>query len=515
VTSITSTTKILIFIVAYNAEEFISSVLTRIPPKLWQDTNIQMECLIIDDSSKDHTFEVALDYARQHPDLKLTVLYNPINQGYGGNQKLGYQYAIQHGFDIVILLHGDGQYAPELLGEMIDPIRKGDADVVLGSRMLNKQAALEGGMPIYKWIGNQALTTIQNGLLGSKLAEFHTGYRAYRVSSLASVPFTFNSNYFDFDTDILIQMMNTQKRIQEITVPTFYGDEISHVNSWRYGILILWTTLVSRLIRVGLYYHPKFDYEQENTHYTEKFGYLSSHQFAIDHITEGSTVLDIGCGPGFMARKLAEKQVKTISLDLYIQEQTRQASHYSIEADLQQYEFHDPYFSSENGQQIKTILLLDILEHLKSPELVLSRIRSRFGGNRPEVIITTANIAFLPVRMSLLLGQFNYGKKGILDLDHARLFTFRSMRRILEITGYEIVEERGIPVPFPLVFKNQGIINVLTLINQFFIWIARGVFSYQIALRVRPYPTLDYLLQSAEIASQKRKSEWETLDKKQ
>jgi glycosyltransferase involved in cell wall biosynthesis len=124
------------------------------------------------------------------------VLYNPVNQGYGGNQKIGYHYAIENGFDFVALLHGDGQYAPEMLGALTEPLRQGEADAVFGSRMLVRGDALKGGMPLYKFLGNRILTSVQNRLLGTKLSEFHSGYRVYRVSAIKALPFDRNSNVF-------------------------------------------------------------------------------------------------------------------------------------------------------------------------------------------------------------------------------------------------------------------------------------------------------------------------------
>ncbi|MBC8077399.1 MAG: glycosyltransferase family 2 protein, partial [Chloroflexales bacterium] len=293
--------RILIYIVCYNAEQFIDAVLNRIPDALWQNPLYSAEVLISDDQSSDQTFYKARDYAQRHGDLPITVLYQATNQGYGGNQKLGYHYAIERGFDAVVLLHGDGQYAPELLPEMIAPLVQGEADVVLGSRMLNKGDALKGRMPLYKWIGNQILTGVQNRILGSQLAEFHTGYRAYSTAALAAVPFMENSNYFDFDTDILIQMLDTGQRIREIPIPTFYGNEISRVDGLKYGGLIVRTSLVSRLMRFGIFYHPKFDYERGDDPYRPKLGYPSSHTFALARVRPGATVLDVA-SPGFMAR---------------------------------------------------------------------------------------------------------------------------------------------------------------------------------------------------------------------
>ena len=141
-----SNKRVLVFIVAYNAEKTIGGVLRRIPAEL-RGGNV--EVLVIDDSSKDDTFAAGLAHEKTIEGLKITLLRTPINQGYGGNQKLGYRYAIDHGFDVVALVHGDGQYAPEKLPVLLEPFFNENADAVFGSRMINKQDALKGGMPLY------------------------------------------------------------------------------------------------------------------------------------------------------------------------------------------------------------------------------------------------------------------------------------------------------------------------------------------------------------------------------
>ena len=156
--------RLLIFVVAYNAETTIEKVLSRIPASLHQPN---VEVLIIDDSSTDDTFLSGLRYQQAHSALKITVLRTPENQGYGGNQKLGYRYAIENSFDLVALIHGDGQYAPEKLPSLLAPLIANEADAVFGSRMIDKEAARAGGMPLYKWLGNQILTSYQNIMLGT------------------------------------------------------------------------------------------------------------------------------------------------------------------------------------------------------------------------------------------------------------------------------------------------------------------------------------------------------------
>jgi glycosyltransferase involved in cell wall biosynthesis len=252
---------LLIFIVAYNAQKHIAHVLDRIPDSLWQQAEHRCDVLIIDDASPDSTVAECEAYFAGSG-KKAVLQRNAVNQGYGGNQKLGYRYALEHGHDAVVLLHGDGQYDPALIPQLVEPLRMREADVVIGSRMMDRKAALRGGMPRYKFVGNIVLTWLQNRLLGCKLAEFHSGYRVYGTHVLRRIPFALNSNYFDFDTDILIQCIDVGARIREISIPTFYGDEICHVNGIRYAWLILWSTLVSRLQKRGLANNAKFRYTE-------------------------------------------------------------------------------------------------------------------------------------------------------------------------------------------------------------------------------------------------------------
>jgi glycosyltransferase involved in cell wall biosynthesis len=270
--------RLLIFVVAYNAEKTIQSVLRRIPPALSEfDTHI----LVIDDSSKDGTFEKAYEFdASPFP---TTVLFNPRNQGYGGNQKIGFHFAVKKRFDYVALLHGDGQYAPECLPELLAPLLHGDADAVLGSRMMARGDALKGGMPVYKFVGNKILTYIQNKLLKTRLSEFHSGYRVYSVEALASTPFECNTNDFHFDTEIIIQLIRGGCRIAEIPIPTYYGDEICHVNGLKYAFNVIKASTLARAQDVGVLYQRKFDVRSplEFSNYQPKFDFRSSHRLAL------------------------------------------------------------------------------------------------------------------------------------------------------------------------------------------------------------------------------------------
>jgi glycosyltransferase involved in cell wall biosynthesis len=222
-----------IFIIAYNAVNHLNKTIARIPPQVYEQVE---EIFVIDDCSQDNSYYAALGYKGEFNVEKLTVHRNEKNQGYGGNQKVGYQYAVDRGFDIVALIHGDGQYAPEALPELLEPLLKGEADMVFGSRMSQSSDALKGGMPLYKFLGNRILTYIQNKLSGLNLSEYHSGYRLYSVHALKKIPFQSFTNTWHFDTQIILAMAERDLRIAERPIPTYYGDEICHVNGIPYAI---------------------------------------------------------------------------------------------------------------------------------------------------------------------------------------------------------------------------------------------------------------------------------------
>ena len=222
-----------VLVVAYNAENTLRSVLHRIPEPIVQKIS---EIFIFDDASSDNTTNVGNACREELPHAKITVFRNPVNLMYGGNQARGYMYAMERDLDIVVLLHGDGQYAPEVMQDLLTPLERGEADCVMGSRMMVKGAALKGNMPMYKYVGNKVLTTLENTLIGTRLTEFHSGYRAYSVRALKQIPLgrlTFN---WHFDTQIIIELLKKNFRIKEVPIPTYYGDEICHVNGIPYAM---------------------------------------------------------------------------------------------------------------------------------------------------------------------------------------------------------------------------------------------------------------------------------------
>jgi glycosyltransferase involved in cell wall biosynthesis len=479
--------RVLIFIVAYFAELTILEVLERIPDL----PDYEVEVLIIDDCSADATFDRAERLRRSGYRFPLTVLANAANQGYGGNQKLGYHYAIQNKFDYVALLHGDAQYAPEILPNLFEPLKAGVADAVLGSRMLRPRDALKGGMPLYKFAGNRILTWLQNRILRSRLSEFHTGYKAYTVDLLQQIPFDLNSNVFHFDTEIIIQFLRANARIVEVPIPTHYGDEVCRVPGLRYARDVMVASTVARMQDYGLVYRRNFDVrwrQDSNAYYEPKLNFRSTHSLAIAEVEPGTTVMDLGCGPGHLSPALRGRNCRVIGVDQYPCAESARFDEF-YETDLNVAPF------PRSLADVDTILLLDVIEHLTSPEKFCDEMRRRTQDNlQIRIVISTANIGYVVTRLMLLMGQFNYNRRGILDLTHTRLFTFSSLRRLLKEAGFVIEKEEAVPPPIPLVVRNRPLCRLLMGIQGILMKVSRRVFAYQMLMVVRPLPTLDTLL---------------------
>lgn len=253
--------KILVVLPAYNAEKTLEQTYNEIP------LDVVDEVLLVDDSSADKTVLMAKSLGIQ------TFLHNR-NYGYGRNQKTCYDEALKHNADIIVMLHPDYQYTPKLITAMVSMIAFDIYDVVLGSRILGGNA-LKGGMPIYKYIANRFLTAVENLMLGSKLSEFHTGYRAFSRDVLTCLPYKNNSDNFVFDNEMLAQIFYFGYRIGEVSCPTKYFEEASSINlknSLVYGAGVLLTAFKYRLHRQGIKKISLFDFSknQEGMDYYRK-----------------------------------------------------------------------------------------------------------------------------------------------------------------------------------------------------------------------------------------------------
>ncbi len=472
-----SAPRIGILVVAYNAASTLSKTLDRIP----QDFRSRIaEVIVLDDASHDDTFVYGQSWALRSDTPKTIVLRHTKNLGYGGNQKAAYALAMERGLDIVVLLHGDGQYAPEVLPEMVAPLERGECDAVFGSRMMHRGAAKRGGMPLYKRVGNQILTRFENRVLGTNLTEFHSGYRAYSVNALRDIPLEHNHDGFDFDTQIIVQLLDAGKRIVEIPIPTYYGDEICYVDGMKYAKDVVKDVIEYRLAAKGF---GTAEWVPKPEEYAFKEGDGSSHAVMLQMLadTPPSRILDVGCSGGLLAERMRELGHKVVGVDYLEVPGVRDRTDDFHQADLNQ------GLPPEAGEGYDVVIAGDIIEHLVRPASALREMRRvlRPGG---QLLLSVPNFGHWYPRLRTAFGIFGYDRRGILDDTHLRFFTRSTLRRLAVSCGFDIIEERSTGLPLGTISEADGrVLWVVRKIDGFFVRLRPTVFGYQFILRLTPH----------------------------
>jgi 2-polyprenyl-3-methyl-5-hydroxy-6-metoxy-1,4-benzoquinol methylase len=467
-----------VLIVAYNAVTTLTKVLKRIPPNVW--ANVE-EVAVFDDASQDATYELAVGLKTLRSLPKLQILKHAKNLGYGGNQKAGYQHFIERGFDIVVLLHGDGQYAPEILAKMYHPLVMGEAEAVFGSRMMKDYGGpLKGGMPLYKYAGNRVLTVFENRALQMNLTEFHSGYRAYSLDALRKIDFSQMTDDFHFDTEIIIKLNHQHYRIKEIPVPTFYGDEVCYVNGLRYAHDI--TRAVSRYKKTVHSITSYPEYKEYFVQYPVKHSKRSSHHVVQKLVGTNQEVLEIGCGAGLFSNELRKIGNRMTGIDPAPEAGLPEAFEKYISADLD----NDlrPAIDQLAGKRFERVLALDILEHLKNPDRLLRQCGELLAPHG-LLIVSVPNVANIRVRGALLFGRFSYADRGILDRTHLRFFTRKTARRLLEENGFRVLDQKLTVIPLEFVLGLPADNLLMRLLNRVLALATRvmpGLLGYQIVL---------------------------------
>lgn len=471
------TKRIGIFVIAYNAVNKLDWTLDRIPEEVWEKVD---EVFLFDDCSTDNTYYAAIGYKHAKHIDKLTVHRNAKNLRYGGNQKEGYKYAIARDFDIVVMLHADGQYAPEALPSLLEPLERDQADMVFGSRMAEGGAPLEGGMPLYKFVGNKILTWLENTITGMKLSEFHSGYRIYSCEALKRVPFLLNSNEWHFDTDILIQFHEAGLRIVERPIPTYYGDEICYVNGMAYALNCVKSALRYRFHKARLLHEPK--YEMQSSQYVyKKADPYSSHSQILNWVKKErpQKVLEIGTATGYLTAEMVKLGCRVTGVEQDVEMANVAAEHCDqmLVGDIET-------LSLEQFGNYDAIILGDILEHVRNPTAILKNLTGLLkpGG---KVLMSLPNVANIWVRLNLLFGRFNYSRVGILDESHLRFFTLQTSKKLAQDSGLTVVDVNTTPIPLPLLLpatEPGRSLSFLHLFNWGLTKIRKTLFGYQFIL---------------------------------
>ena len=423
--------------VAYNAESTLAKVLDRIPAEVAQEIEAVIVC---DDASVDNTHDAALAYQRTHDHLPLHVVRHPVNLGYGGNQKAGYALAAEMGLDVVVLLHGDGQYAPEVMPDIIAPLVEDRADAVFGSRMMTRGAARKGGMPLYKYVGNKILTTYENAMTGADLSEWHSGYRAYRMSTLQKLPLSNYSNGFDFDTQIILGLIDSQAWIVEVPIPTYYGDEICYVDGMKYAKDLFIHSTKYRLAKMGFGTDTPSVSEAA---YEYKSDPLSSHGQLVSYMAQRrpAEVVDLGCSDGLLSLQIKSLGHTVTGVDVEEHPMVHGRVDKFVKANL------DSGLPADLPEVFDVAVCADVLEHVREPEALLKELAPRLapGG---AVVASIPNFGHWYPRFRTVFGMFDYDRRGILDRTHVRFFTRRSFERLARQAGFEVRRLGATGLPF-------------------------------------------------------------------
>jgi 2-polyprenyl-3-methyl-5-hydroxy-6-metoxy-1,4-benzoquinol methylase len=335
-------------------------------------------------------------------------------------------------------------------------------------------------MPAYKWLGNRILTRIENSLLGSNLSEFHSGYRAYNVAALVELPFVNNTDGFDFDTQIIVQLLDRGKRIIEIPIPTYYGDEICYVNGMQYARDVVRDVVIYRLNRMGFGTHTWVPARDE---YDFKEGEGTSHTVLLEMLSDAPPrrILDLGCSGGQLAERLRKLGHHVTGVDGLELDGIRDRVDEFVLGNL------EDGIPAAVGSGFDIVIAADVIEHVTHPSRLLRQMAEVVTGDG-EILISVPNFGHWYPRLRVASGMFDYDRRGILDETHLRFFSRRSLLRSVRASGMEVLDMRYTGLPFDVLSRGKSLPSrIARRVDRFLLMLRPTLFGYQFVLRARPH----------------------------
>ncbi len=386
----------------------------------------------------------------------------------GKTHKIIFEYSKEKNYDFIIVTNSiQFNYLSSHLKQLLEPLQ-------------HDTAYLTGGDTYLSQFG--IINFVQKKVFGKQLNLFPK-ICIYNTSYLAKIPYLYNSDNASFINEIAIQIVLSDFKFIEM------NSDIKTVIPYAAKIQTLKVFLRAYVHSLGIFYQNMFDIIQDNLQYSLKLGYASSHTYAIDAVPSNSSVIDIGAGPFGVGHELKKKNCKVVTVDQFdIPEKFKLDKHIIANLDTN---FAIPI------NEYDCILFLDIIEHLVNPEAFMLKLSEQFSYKKQKIIFTTGNISFFPVRMMLLLGYFNYGKSGILDKTHTRLFAFSSFKKLIMDARLTIINVKGIPAPYPKALGTNFVSKILLSINLFLIKISKGLFSYQIYIEAETNPSVYHIVKES------------------
>ncbi|MEE8170837.1 MAG: methyltransferase domain-containing protein [Phycisphaerae bacterium] len=411
----------------------------------------------------------------------------PRDMPYGLRQKLILEHAVRDGYACVLCVPPGPAIDVSQAMPLLLPIYQRRADLVIGSRIGRHQRhEPRDPMGRARRFVHALATYAYNSITGDRRADVHATCRAIRVAALRDVPFRDNSDDEGFDIELLLQFRARGLRVIDVAALAPRGMPVGVRSAIRRACSGLTAPIRVMLHQKGFLYHPRFD--SGRSPYRYRSDRFSVHQRVIESVPRGSTVLDLGCGAGHVARALRERDCFVVGVDQIERDDVRANTDAYHAIDLDRL---DPAAASLDLHRFDVVLALDVIEHLADPEAFLRTLRVHL---RPgcTVILSTANVAYWSMRLMLALGQFNYGRRGILDVTHKRLFTKATFVRTCRAMGFDVLQRIGVPPPVTDVIHGaigRGLMALHARLSR--AWVS--AFGFQMILHLRPRPTVERL----------------------
>ena len=412
--------------------------------------------------------------------FELRFHHPPRDSGFGAVRKAAFEYALREGFDQIIIMRGDSTHPPEKLPELIQLALEDPARFVLATPRGSSRSSSR------RRLSHRVSTFVQNRILGMRLHDYRTSFRLYPSEAISRIPFQLDADDALFDIEIIIQMRALGIPIHEAPLALGVGENLEGAQTdARHDFLAFATALSYRFHQIHLTRNGRFMVDRD-IHYTLKRSSTGSHAQIISAIAEGSKVLDLGCSNGLLARPLLEKKVRVTGVDAEPGERLSKdlADYYQCDLDLP---LVLPY-----GRVFDYVVCADVIEHLRN-RVQLLRSARRYLKADGKLIISTPNIALWFYRLSLAVGRFEYGPRGILDETHVHLYTGSTFRREIERAGFTILRQRVTSLPFEVVFESTGRSRFVRSLEFTYHLMARfwpSMFAYQHILEAQ-ITTLD------------------------
>jgi len=398
----------------------------------------------------------------------------PRDAGYGGARKAAFEYARLKGFDHVLTMRGDGLHPPEALPQLLQPILSDPYRMVFARRAMRLASGAGWWRRIPDLLAHGVATGLQNRLLGLRLHDYHSGYRLYAMRAVERLPFQLNSDDHHFDMEMVIQCRVLGVPVEEVAVAPVWREYPTRTVGLAEVLRACRCAVDYRLHQLHVYRLGQY-FVDEGVRYTLKRSRTGSHMQIVQAIRPGSRVLDLGCSQGLLARPLREKNVRVTGVD--IAPESRRV------AELEEYFVRDleQPLDLPLGREFDYVVVSDVIEHLRNRTQLLREAR-RFLKEGGRLIISTPNIALWFYRLSLAVGRFEYGPRGVLDETHVHLFTRATFRREVERASFHVVAERVTSLPFEVVFESTGRSRLIRSVSHAYHALARlwpALFAYQ------------------------------------